>query len=65
MIVCKWCGEAQENYAILTVHQMIKNGIANCKRNPSIPKQYDGYVNTTKETRRKYKPRDTNEHPRI
>ena len=66
-IMCKWCEEKFETYAVLEVHRMFKNGNPACPHHPDLPKKYNRYSQLTTETpqTRTYKPRRTEPHKRI
>ena len=66
-IMCKWCEEKFETYAILEMHRMFRDGKPECLRHPDLPKQYDKYSQLTTQTpeTRPYKPRRTTPHKRI
>lgn len=66
-VMCKWCEEKFENYAILEIHRMFKDGNPSCPQHPDLPKKYDRYSQLTTNTNktRTYKPRRTKPHKRI
>ena len=66
-IMCKWCEEKFDTYAILEVHRMFRNGKPQCLHHPDLPKQYNKYSQLTTQPpeTRPYKPRRTKPHKRI